>query len=241
MKVLILGASGATGKQVIAQLLKRGISLRIVTRKNAVIPEELCKNNLVEQITGNIAEFDSMANKTLINECDAVVLCLGHNISIKGILGKPRLLVYQSLKNVCEAIIQCSSKKIKVILMSTVAYDYKKINEERSLSERIILSILTSLLPPQKDNVWAANYLSGTIGQSNEKVEWIAVRPDSLIDNDDVSPYEVFESIQRNPIFNPGKTSRINVGHFMTELITDNELWEKWKNKMPVVYNKELI
>jgi hypothetical protein len=122
--------------------------------------------------------------------------------------------------------------------MNSVACTYKDINEKRSLSERIILSVLAVLLPPQKDNVMAANYLSRTIGKSHEKIEWTAVRPDALIDNDDVSPYEVFETIKRNPIFNPGKTSRINVGHFMTELITDNELWEKWKYKMPVVYNK---
>lgn len=123
--------------------------------------------------------------------------------------------------------------------MNTVAYIYQDINEERSLSERIILSILTLLLPPQKDNVWAADYLLKTVGQDNEKIEWTAVRPDSLIDNKDVSPYEVFESIKRNPIFNPGKTSRINAGHFMAELVTNNDLWEKWKSRMPVIYNKE--
>lgn len=238
MKVLILGASGATGKQVISQLIKKGINLRIVTRNNAAIPEEIRNNILVEHITGNIAEFDTMKNKTLINECDAVVCCLGHNITFKGIFGSPRLLVYQSLKNVCEAIIHSPPKNIKIILMSTVAYIHADINEERSASERIILSILTLLLPPQKDNVWAANYLSRAVGKDNESIEWTAVRPDSLIDDNDVSSYEVFDSVKRNPIFNPGKTSRINVAHFMAELITNNELWRTWKNKMPVVYNK---
>lgn len=239
MKVLILGASGATGKQVVSQLIKRGIYVRIVTRKNAIISEEMRNNKLVENIIGNIAGFNPVENRALINECDAVVCCLGHNITFKGIFGKPRLLVYQSLKNVCEAGIRYSPKKIKIILMNTVANENKDINENRSIPEKIILSILTVLLPPQKDNVWAANYLSGVIRKDNEKIEWAAVRPDSLIDEDEVSPYEVYESTIRNPIFNPGKTSRINVGHFMAELITDGELWEKWKNKMPVIYNKE--
>ncbi|MGE5621005.1 MAG: NAD(P)-binding oxidoreductase [archaeon] len=238
MKVLVLGASGATGKQVVAQLIKQGINLRIVTRGNTAIPEVIRNNKLVEHITGNIAEFDMMANKTLINECDAVVCCLGHNITFKGIFGKPRLLVYESLKNVCEAMTHYSSKKTKIILMNTVAYIYKDISEKRSISERIILSLLYVLLPPQKDNVKAANYLTRDVGNDNEKIEWAAVRPDSLIDNHEESPYEVFESIQRNPIFNPGKTSRINVGHFMAELLTNNEVWKKWKFKMPVVYNK---
>ncbi|MGE5681287.1 MAG: NAD(P)-binding oxidoreductase, partial [Bacillota bacterium] len=237
MKVLVLGASGATGRQAVSQLIKRGVSLRIVTRKNAVIPEEIRSNKLVEHITGNIAEFNKMENEALVSGCDAVICCLGHNITMKGIFGEPRLLVYQSIKNICEAIEGCSSKKIKLILMNTVACIDKEIKEERSLSERIILSILTVILPPQKDNVWAAGYLSRTIGKNNEKIEWTAVRPDSLINNDEVSPYEVVETVERNPIFNPGKTSRINVGHFMAELITDNDLWEQWKSKMPVIYN----
>lgn len=238
MKVLILGASGATGQQVVSQLIKKGISLRIVTRKNAAIPEEISNNMLVEHITGNIAEFNIKENKALINECDAVVCCLGHNITFKGIFGEPRQLVYQSLKNISEAILQGSSRKIKIVLMNTVACINKDINEKRSISERIILSLLTVLLPPQRDNVRAADYLARAVGKDNEKIEWAVVRPDSLIDKDVVSPYEVFESIKRNPIFNPGKTSRINVGHFMADLITNNELWQKWKNKMPVVYNK---
>ncbi|MGE5499753.1 MAG: NAD(P)H-binding protein, partial [Syntrophothermus sp.] len=223
---------------VVFQLIKQGINVRIVTRKNAVIPEEIRNNILIEHITGNIADFDMNENRALINECDAVVCCLGHNITFKGIFGEPRLLVYQSLKNVCEAISLFSSKKTKVVLMNTVACTNKDIREKRSISERIILSLLTLVLPPQKDNVWAANYLLKTVGKNNEKIEWTAVRPDALIDNGEVTPYLVFETIKRNPIFDPGKTSRINAGHFMAELITNNELWDKWKNKMPVIYNK---
>ncbi len=32
-------------------------------------------------------------------------------------------------------------------------------------------------------------------------------------------------------------TSRINVGHFMADLITDEEIWNRWKGQMPVIYN----
>ncbi len=41
------------------------------------------------------------------------------------------------------------------------------------------------------------------------------------------------------PILNAGKTSRINVGHFMAELATDEVLWKKWVYQTPVIYNKE--
>jgi hypothetical protein len=66
----------------------------------------------------------------------------------------------------------------------------------------------------------------------------VAVRPDTLINEDIVTEYEIYASPARSALFNPGKTSRINVGYFMAKLIVDNELWNKWKGQMPVIYNK---
>ncbi len=45
--------------------------------------------------------------------------------------------------------------------------------------------------------------------------------------------------VQRCALFDPGKTSRINVGHFIATLIDDHTLWNEWKGQMPVIYNKE--
>jgi hypothetical protein len=84
----------------------------------------------------------------------------------------------------------------------------------------------------------AADYLMHKMG-SEVNIEWTAVRPDSLFDEQKVSEYEVHNSKIRSPIFNPGKTSRINVSHFIAELVTNDKLWEEWKYKTPVIYNKE--
>lgn len=239
MKVLVLGASGATGKLIVSQLYRRNINSRIVVRRNVSLPEEILNNKIIEIVKGNISEFDYTANVKLIEGCDAVVFCLGHNITFKGMFGKPHMLVYTSLKNICDAIIKDSNEKFKIILMNTTGHINKEAPEQRSIGEKIILSILKVLLPPHRDNVSAASYLLQVIGRNNPKIEWIAVRPDTLIDHKKESPYEIFESPTRSPIFNAGKTSRINVSHFITELLTNNELWQRWKNKMPVIYNKE--
>ncbi len=29
-----------------------------------------------------------------------------------------------------------------------------------------------------------------------------------------------------------------DIGHFMADLITNNNIWNKWKGQMPVIYNK---
>ncbi len=54
----------------------------------------------------------------------------------------------------------------------------------------------------------------------------------------EASEYEIHPSPTRSAIFDVGTTSRINVGHFMAVLITDQETWTKWKGTIPVIYNK---
>jgi hypothetical protein len=95
-------------------------------------------------------------------------------------------------------------------------------------------------VPPHRDNETAADYLRTKIGQNDTEIEWAAVRPDSLFDEDEVSDYELHPSPIRSAIFNPGRTSRINVAHFMADLITNRDVWKKWKGRMPVIYNQEL-
>jgi hypothetical protein len=58
-----------------------------------------------------------------------------------------------------------------------------------------------------------------------------------LVDEEKVTNYEVYSSPIKSAIFDSGRTSRINVGHFMANLIRDESLWEKWKGQMPVIYN----
>jgi hypothetical protein len=94
------------------------------------------------------------------------------------------------------------------------------------------------LLPPHVDNEKAADYLRTKIGQDDTMVEWAAVRPDDLINEKEVTEYEVHPSPIRSAIFNAGKVSRINVADFMATLIHDDKLWQKWKGQMPVIYSK---
>ena len=63
------------------------------------------------------------------------------------------------------------------------------------------------------------------------------MRPDGLINSESVTDYELHPSPIRSPIFNAGRTSRINVAHFMARLITGDDLWSVWRGQMPVIYN----
>jgi len=237
MKALVLGASGATGKLVVQQLVKKNIQVRVVVRESAIIPGQISDNKSIEVIRGNIYDFDIAKIKDLVKDCDSVICCLGHNINFKGILGPPHKLVFNTVVKIIESL-QSKELNPKFILMSTTAYTNRKTGEVNSFGEKIVFSLLKVLLPPHRDNMLAADHLVYKLG-ANTRIDWAAVRPDSLFDEENVSAYEVHNNKTRSPIFNPGKTSRINVSNFMVELVTNDKLWQEWKHKTPVIYNKE--
>jgi nucleoside-diphosphate-sugar epimerase len=237
MKVLVLGASGATGKLVVQQLVNKNIKVRVVVRESAIIPGQISDDKSIEIIKGNINDFEIAKIKDLVKDCDFVICCLGHNISFKGIFGSPHKLVSNTVAKIIEAL-QSVNLNTKFILMSTTAYTNGKIGEVNSLGEMIVFALLKILLPPHKDNMLAADYLVHKLS-SKTKIDWSAVRPDTLINEENESKYEIHNHKVRSPIFNPGKTSRINVSRFIVELVTNDRLWQEWKHKTPVIYNKE--
>jgi hypothetical protein len=124
--------------------------------------------------------------------------------------------------------------------MNTSGNRNRDLDEPISFGQKFVIGLLRLLLPPHVDNEKAADYLRTKIGQDDTMVEWAAVRPDNLIDEPNVTDYDVHPSPIRSAIFNAGKVSRINVAHFMANLISDDDIWQKWKGQMPVVYNKEM-
>ena len=235
---LVVGASGATGKQLVDRLLSMRQKVRIIVRSSANIPDTWQKHDRLSIITANISEMRLAEMAAYTQDCQAVASCLGHNISLKGIYGKPRKLVTDSVKLLCAAIEENSPEQaVKFVLMNTAGNRNRAIDEAVSFGQKLLIGLIRMLLPPHVDNEQAADYLRINIGQKHPSIEWVAVRPDSLIDEDKVTDYQAYPSPIRSAIFNPGKTSRINVGHFMAKLITDDMSWNQWKGQMPVIYN----
>lgn len=239
MTTLVVGATGATGKELVEQLLIMRQKVKVIVRSTANIPENWMYNDNISIIKANISEIGVSEMTDYISDCQAIASCLGHNITLKGIFGKPRGLVNDAISLLIDAIQKKSPEKpIRFVLMNTTANRNKDLNEPISKREKLIMGLIRTLVPPQSDNERAAEILRVNIGQNNKCIQWVAVRPDTLINEDKVSEYEVYSSPTRSALFNPGKTSRINIGNFMARLIVDNELWTTWKGQMPVVYNK---
>lgn len=239
MKILVVGASGAKGKKLVEQLLIKECNVKVVVRSPEKIPTTWKQNKLIKIISASLL---NLSDKEMINlslDCDAIISCLGHNLTLKGVYGQPLKLVTDATHRLCTAIEKNKPKhKVKFILMNTTGNSNRDLNEPISFAQKCVIGLLRLILPPHVDNEKAADYLRTKIGQNNQFIEWAAVRPDGLIDDDIVSDYKIHPSPTRSAIFNAGKTSRINVAHFMANLISDSALWEKWKGKMPVIYNE---
>ena len=232
MTVLVVGASGATGSQLVEQLLIQKHKVKIIVRSPEKLPESWKTNDNLQIISASLLALSDNEMSEIVNDCNAVASCLGHNLTWKGVYGKPRRLVTDATRRLCEAIKSNNLESVtKFVLMNTTGNRNRDLNEPISFAQKCVIGLLRLLLPPHVDNEKAAEYLRTSI-------EWVAVRPDGLINEDEVTDYEIHPSPTRSAIFNAGKVSRINVAHFMASLITDNTLWAKWKGQMPVIYSK---
>jgi nucleoside-diphosphate-sugar epimerase len=242
MSTLVVGASGATGRLLVEQLLEQGGRVKIIVRSIESVPALFRRHS---QLTITVASLLDMTDAQLLEQvqgCRAVVSCLGHNLTFKGIFGHPRRLVTTGAQRLCQAIERTSpDTPVKFVLMNTTGNQNHVAGETISKAQDYVIRLIRQLVPPHADNEEAAECLQKNYGETQTAIEWTAVRPDSLIDEETVSEYNIYPSPIRSAIFDAGKTSRINVAHFMARLILESDIdhgiWQQWKRQMPVIYN----
>lgn len=235
--ILLVGATGATGRLLLRQLLDRGRKVRAIVRTVERIPADLRSHPNLEVLPGSVLAFSDSELSRAVAGCSAVASCLGHTLSLRGVLGPPHKLVTGSVRRLCEAIARSApARPVRFVLMNTAGNSNGDLPEKRSFGERLVLSLVRLLVPPHADNEHAADHLR-TRHAADVNIQWVVVRPDTLIDTAEVTPYVTVPSPTRSAIFDAGKTSRINVAHFMAELMNSDALWAKWQGQMPVIYD----
>ena len=239
MTILVVGASGATGKLLVEELLDNRENVKIIVRDTAVLSDKIMEHESVIIIKNNVLDLNEQELRAHVNGCRAIVSCLGHNLTFKGVYGYPQRLVTLTIERLCLAVQQLAPiEPIKFILMNSTGNKNTLANEKTSIMQSLVVGLIRHLVPPHADNEQAAHYLQSQIGFDNQSIKWVVVRPDSLTNELSVSPYSIYPSPIRSAIFDAGKTSRINVAHFMKQLIINTDEWGKWQGKMPVIYNQ---
>lgn len=71
---------------------------------------------------GNVLDCSEAETARHVENCDAVASCLGHHINLRGIYGRPRRLVADATRQLCNAIISNRPEMpVKFVLMNTTA------------------------------------------------------------------------------------------------------------------------
>jgi hypothetical protein len=209
--------------------------VRAIVRSAERLPAGAADDPRLTVAEADLATLPGEELRRLLVGCDAVVSCLGHDISLRGVFGPPRDLVARAVERLCDtAIALRPGVPVRLVLMSSVSVNRPaRADARRGGGERAFAWLLRALLPPARDNQRAADFLALEIGAAAPFVEWVVVRPDSLIDGE-VSAYRTHDGIVSS-LFRADGTRRANVAHFMAELVTDDAAWRTWRGKMPVV------
>ncbi len=104
MNVLLLGGTGRTGGRVLQQLLGRGVRVRAVVRSAERLPAGVADDPRLTVVEADLLSLSDEQVAELVDGCDVVISCLGHNINAQGVFGKPRDLVSRSVERVYRAI-----------------------------------------------------------------------------------------------------------------------------------------
>ena len=188
MKTLVVGATGATGRLLVAQLLQRGQTVTVIVRSPDKLPDVVKRHENLSVIQASLLDLSDTEMARHVNGCQAVASCLGHNISLKGIYGQPRRLVTDATRRLCQAIkANRPDAPVKFVLMNTTGNRNRDLDEPISFGQQCVIGLLRLLLPPHVDNEQAADYLRTEVGQNDGMIEWAAVRPDTLIDESEVT------------------------------------------------------
>ena len=235
--VLLVGGTGRTGQRVLEQLLSRGASVRVLVRSPGKLRPGTAANPHVTVVEADLLSLSDDDVRRHLRGCSAVISCLGHVISVKGVFGPPRDLVTQATTRLCRGIEALQpAEPVRFVLMSSVSVSHPEgLDTRRGMFERLIVWMLRGLIPPARDNQQAANFLWRDIGAAHPFVQWVAVRPDTLLDGD-ASEYALHEGLVSS-LFAPARTNMSNVAHFMCELVANPKVWGVWKGKLPVLVN----
>jgi nucleoside-diphosphate-sugar epimerase len=235
--VLLVGGTGRTGRRVLRQLLDRGVGVRAIVRSAGKLPPGVAASPDLAVIEASLLALSDDELQRHLAGCDAVVSCLGHVLSLAGILGPPRDLVTRATERLCRGIEALApAAPVKLVLMSSVSVHRPGgLDERRGALERALLWVLRGLLPPAGDNQRAADFLLEQFGPDHPFVQWAVVRPDTLLEGG-VTEYALHEGLV-DSLFAPGTTSMANVADFMCELVTSSKAWAEWRSRLPVIVN----
>jgi nucleoside-diphosphate-sugar epimerase len=250
---LVLGGTGATGRHVVYQLLQLNRPVHVIVRSKERMISALHDIDFINDKSNRFSLTDDAATifpllsiteasvvdltdtqiKDICNNVDNVVCCLGHTMTFKGMYGKPRRFVSDTVKRFANTLASTpGATKRKFIVMTSDGVPHPSDDPYRYWV-RLTMGCIRRCVPPHADNEAVGDYFLNLIGAGN--MEWIMIRPTNLV-NGPVTKYNLYDK-PVGLLFGKQVVSRSNVAKFIVDLISDETLFTKYKFRMPVVHS----
>jgi nucleoside-diphosphate-sugar epimerase len=173
MTILVVRATGATGRLLVQALLDRDQPVRAVVRSPEKLPPALRDHRQLTIVHATLLDLGDEELMRLVGDCHAVASCLGHSLSLQGIYGSPQRLVTDATRRLCEAIRAARPQRpVRFVLMNTAGVRNRGLAEPVSFGQRCVIGLIRLLLPPHADNENAAEYLRTQVGRNDGALEW---------------------------------------------------------------------
>jgi uncharacterized protein YbjT (DUF2867 family) len=203
MKLLILGATGATGTVVVAQALRRGHEVTAFARHPGTLVEQ---PGSLRVIQGDV--LDPQALVRAIPGHDAVLFCVGPGDT------KASTLRATGARNTVLAMAGAGVRRL--IAMSGLGAGVTRKNMGFVFDKVLAPTVLRGLLEDQ-------NGLEAAIRKSG--LDWIVVRPGEIIDSRPLGAREIAVSLDGSGVTTT--IAREDVGRFMLDQLQSDEYLHK--------------
>lgn len=203
MNILIFGASGNTGRELVRQALSEGHNVTAFVRTTGKLT---VTHDRLKIIQGNVKDYSSVENA--IKNQEAILSALGVS---KPLNNDP--VVIEGIKNIIKAMEQVNVKRF--IYLSFLA-----VGDGRNDAGFIIKNIISRVVRNEIADHEAKEHLI-----NSSTLEFTIVRPPKLTNGSKKGHYRSGENIKAESIF--PVMSRADVADFMLKQLTDKTFLRK--------------
>lgn len=204
MNVLVFGASGGTGRELVKQGVEQGHTLTAFVRNPAKLE---IKDASIKVIQGDVT--DSVSVQNVVKGHHAVISALGASTILKR---EPTLTV--GITNIVKAMEQAGVRRFIYLSALTV----RAVRDQLNFLGRYVIA------PIVLRNVAADHEANESIIE-HSKLEWTIVRPPRLTNGERTGVYRSGERIDSKSII--PEISRADLAEFMLKQLTDDTFLRK--------------
>jgi putative NADH-flavin reductase len=195
MKIVVFGASSASGKRLVENALASGHEVVAFVRDPSKLGITHQKLRIITGDALNPAQVDDA-----IRGSDAVLSTLGPK-------GKPTIMAAQSTQNIVNAMEKHNVKRL--VLVSVAGIAVPQDNRKKNLIDGLLKLLLRDVFVDRENQIAVLNA---------SKLDWVAVRVPRLTDEPAKGNVKAFFG-SPNPSF---KVTRADLAEFMLEQLTSD-------------------